>query len=144
MAFFGTTNAYLGVDIGTSSLKIAELISRRRRIDVATYAQSNIPNILLNPAGSPEDAVRRPLDGRRRLVGHVRNIVFCCRSVATSCCEHGQGRQQQDRFGCPHAVSPSLVLGSATGNVAVAANVGSTAEAPGAVDADRLCVADAW
>lgn len=59
MALFGSSNAYLGIDIGTSSLKIVELISRRRRIEVATYAEVDMPNILLDPPGAPEDAVRR-------------------------------------------------------------------------------------
>lgn len=58
MALLGTPNAYVGLDIGTSSLKVVELINRHRRIEVATYAEANVPNLLLGPAGNPEDAVR--------------------------------------------------------------------------------------
>lgn len=57
MAFFGTPNAFLGLDIGTSSLKIVELVNRRRRLEVATYAQANTPNRLLHPTN--EDAAIR-------------------------------------------------------------------------------------
>lgn len=59
MALLGKPNAYLGLDIGTSSLKIVELLNRHRRIEVATYAEANIPNLLITSRGNPDDAVRR-------------------------------------------------------------------------------------
>lgn len=58
MAFFGTPNAFLGLDIGTSSLKIVELVNRHRRLEVATYAQANTPNLLLHPANE-DTAIRK-------------------------------------------------------------------------------------
>lgn len=59
MAFFGTPTSFLGLDIGTSSLKIVELLDRRRRVEVATYAQANIPNLLIHPEGPSDAAVRK-------------------------------------------------------------------------------------
>lgn len=58
MALLGKQYAYLGLDIGSSSLKLVELISRHRRIEVATYAEANVANPLIAPRGSSEDAVR--------------------------------------------------------------------------------------
>jgi len=60
MAFFGTPNAYVGLDIGTSSLKVVELLSRRKNVELATYAEANIPNLLLNPPnGDVDGAIKR-------------------------------------------------------------------------------------
>lgn len=56
MAIFGTPNAFLGLDIGSSSLKFVELVNRHRRIEVVTYAQANVPNLLLHPPGGDEQA----------------------------------------------------------------------------------------
>ena len=47
MAFLGTPNSFIGIDIGTSSLKIVELLRRRRRLEVATYAQAPYVNPLV-------------------------------------------------------------------------------------------------
>jgi type IV pilus assembly protein PilM len=58
MALLGKPNAYLGLDIGTSSLKMVELLSRYRRLEVATYAEANIQNPLIAPTASPDTAVR--------------------------------------------------------------------------------------
>lgn len=58
MALFGSSKACVGLDIGTSSLKLVELLDRRRRIEVATYAQAALPNLLLRPVGDEQDAVR--------------------------------------------------------------------------------------
>jgi type IV pilus assembly protein PilM len=58
MALLGKPNAYVGLDIGTSSLKVVELVQRHRRMEVATYAEANVPNPLLEPDGQAEDAVR--------------------------------------------------------------------------------------
>lgn len=49
MALFGTPNSFLGLDIGSSSLKLVELVNRRQRIEVVTYAQVNISNLLVQP-----------------------------------------------------------------------------------------------
>lgn len=54
MALFGNPNAYLGIDVGTSSLKIVELIARKRRIEVTAYAQAAIENPLVNESNGPE------------------------------------------------------------------------------------------
>jgi len=64
MAFLGSTNAYVGLDIGTSSLKVVELISRRNRLEVTTYAQANLANLLIHSSDNSDDAIR-----------HVANIV---------------------------------------------------------------------
>lgn len=62
MALFGTPNAFLGIDIGSSSLKLVELVVRRRRIEVATYAQASLPNILVTPGPDENAAVSRVAD----------------------------------------------------------------------------------
>lgn len=59
MAIFGNPTSYVGLDIGASSIKLIELIDRRRRIEVATYAQANFPNILFTPENNEQDAARR-------------------------------------------------------------------------------------
>lgn len=64
MAFFGTPNAFLGIDIGTSSLKLVELVDRRKRVEVATYAQADMTNPLLDER-LPDDVV----------VSQVANII---------------------------------------------------------------------
>jgi type IV pilus assembly protein PilM len=58
MALLGKQYAYLGLEIGSSSLKLVELINRHRRVEVATYAEANVANPLISPRGSAEDAVR--------------------------------------------------------------------------------------
>lgn len=58
MALFGSSRAFIGLDIGTSTLKLVELIDRHHRIEVTTYAQANIPNLLVNPPGNVDDAIR--------------------------------------------------------------------------------------
>lgn len=47
MAFFGTPNSFVGIDIGTSSLKLVELTNRRRRVEVTSYAQTTFANPLV-------------------------------------------------------------------------------------------------
>ncbi|MEX1111868.1 MAG: pilus assembly protein PilM, partial [Candidatus Andersenbacteria bacterium] len=54
MAFFGTPNAFIGLDIGTSSLKLVELVNRRRRVELATYAEASVENLLVNPDGKDD------------------------------------------------------------------------------------------
>jgi type IV pilus assembly protein PilM len=65
---FNSPSSFVGIDIGTSSLKVVELVSRRKRIEVATYAQANLPNILLTPPGSEEDALRRVASVLQRML----------------------------------------------------------------------------
>ncbi|MEK7556786.1 MAG: pilus assembly protein PilM, partial [Patescibacteria group bacterium] len=62
MALFGTPSAFLGLDIGSSSLKLVELVNRRRRIEIATYAQASFPNLLINPQGDERAAVSQTAD----------------------------------------------------------------------------------
>ncbi|MDP3997544.1 MAG: pilus assembly protein PilM [bacterium] len=57
MVFFGTPNSYLGLDIGTSSLKVVELVNRRKRVEVGTYGQINFPNPLINPDTDEDKAI---------------------------------------------------------------------------------------
>lgn len=59
MAFFGNPNSFVGIDIGTSSLKLVELVNRRRRIELATYAQASAPNILADLSVSEDEAVEK-------------------------------------------------------------------------------------
>lgn len=59
MAFFGNPTSYVGIDIGTSSIKLVELVDRRRRIEVASYAQANLPNLLLDVEDSEGAAMRQ-------------------------------------------------------------------------------------
>lgn len=47
MALFSSANSFVGIDIGTSSLKVVELINRRRRIEVTAYAQTPYVNPLV-------------------------------------------------------------------------------------------------
>lgn len=59
MALFGTSRSFIGLDIGTSSLKVVELLDRRRRFEVVTYAQATIPNLLLHPEGTDDDEIQQ-------------------------------------------------------------------------------------
>lgn len=43
MALLGSPRAYLGLDIGTVSIKLVELLDRGRRHDLATYAHAPLP-----------------------------------------------------------------------------------------------------
>lgn len=58
MALFGPSSAVLGLDIGTSSLKVVELIARRKGIEVATYAQANLSNLLTEVTGDDADEIQ--------------------------------------------------------------------------------------
>lgn len=57
MALFGTPNAFVGLDIGTSNIKLVELVNRRRRIELVTYAQASLPNLLIHPNGDEQTAI---------------------------------------------------------------------------------------
>lgn len=69
MAFFGTPQAFIGLDIGTSTLKLVELLDRRKRIEVTTYAQTNLPNLLLSPPPGDEE-------GALRTTANTLNALF--------------------------------------------------------------------
>lgn len=59
MPLFSSPTAFLGLDVGTSSMKLVELVNRHKRIEVGTYAEANLPNLLVDPTISPETASRR-------------------------------------------------------------------------------------
>lgn len=58
MALFGPSSAVLGLDIGTSSFKVVELLARRKGIEVATYAQANLSNLLTQVVGDDADEIQ--------------------------------------------------------------------------------------
>jgi len=58
MALFGSPRAFLGLDIGTSSLKLVELIDRHKRTELTTYAEANFPNKIVNQTGNSDKALR--------------------------------------------------------------------------------------
>lgn len=68
MAFFGKTTSFMGLDIGTSSLKLVELVDRHKRIEVSTYAQANLPNMLVEPTSNEEDIIRKTANVVRRMM----------------------------------------------------------------------------
>jgi len=61
MAFFGKPNAYVGLDIGTSSLKVVELLDRKKNVELSTYAEASVQNLLLNPPHGDVDAAIKQL-----------------------------------------------------------------------------------
>lgn len=72
MALFGTPRAFVGLDIGTASLKVVELVDRRRRIEVATYAQADMPNLLIDPTQDPAVAIAQVAGVIGRLLEQAR------------------------------------------------------------------------
>lgn len=56
MAIFGSPTSFIGIDIGTSALKLVELVSRRRRIELSTYAQAELTNPLIGSDDEQADA----------------------------------------------------------------------------------------
>lgn len=58
MALFSPSSAVLGLDIGTSSLKMVELLARRKGLEVATYAQANLSNLLTEVVGDDADEIQ--------------------------------------------------------------------------------------
>lgn len=67
MALFGSTETYVGVDIGTSTSKIVELMDRKKRIELVTYAEANLKNLLVNPPNGNEDAINKTADGLKQM-----------------------------------------------------------------------------
>ena len=65
MALFGTPSAYIGVDLGTSTSKIVELLGRRRRIELVTYAEANLENLLVNPPESSQHSIDTTVEALR-------------------------------------------------------------------------------
>jgi type IV pilus assembly protein PilM len=57
-AFFGSPQSFLGLDIGTSSIKLVELVDRKKRIELTTYASAAWPNALLEPSGPAADDIQ--------------------------------------------------------------------------------------
>ena len=56
MSLFNSTNAFLGLDLGTSSVKVVELVNRRQRVEVGTYASAEFSHDLIAPE-DPKAAV---------------------------------------------------------------------------------------
>lgn len=75
MAFFGSPNAYIGVDLGTSTSKIVELVDRRRRIELTTYAESNMRNLLVNPPNGDADAISRTAEILRQMMERAGTVA---------------------------------------------------------------------
>ncbi len=65
MALFGTPSAYIGVDLGTSTSKIVELLGRRRRVELVTYAEANLENLLVNPPESSQHSIDTTVEALR-------------------------------------------------------------------------------
>lgn len=69
MALFGNSHAYIGLDIGTSSLKLVELVNRRRRTEVSAYAEATVPNLLVSPTGdSDQDEIEYTAELVKRMI----------------------------------------------------------------------------
>lgn len=67
MALFGSANSFIGIDIGTSSLKLVELINRRKHTEVTAYAQTMYSNPLVAQAGG-DGAVKQTADAIERMM----------------------------------------------------------------------------
>ncbi len=68
MTLFGSSDAYMGVDIGTSTSKIIELVDKKKRIELVTYAESNLKNLLVHPTSGNDDAINRTADALRKMI----------------------------------------------------------------------------
>lgn len=56
------------MDLGTSTSKIVELVDRKRRIELTTYAESNMRNLLVNPPNGDQDAISRTAEILRQMM----------------------------------------------------------------------------
>ena len=74
MALFGPSKVYVGVDIGTSTSKIVELIDRRKRIELVTYAESNMRNLLVNPPNGSQEAVDRTAEVLKSMIDRAGTV----------------------------------------------------------------------
>lgn len=74
MPLFGSHSAYMGVDIGTSTSKIVELMDRRRRIELVTYAESNLQNLLVNAPNGNQDAIDRTAQALREMMERAGTV----------------------------------------------------------------------
>ncbi|MCE9643358.1 MAG: pilus assembly protein PilM [Candidatus Andersenbacteria bacterium] len=61
MALFSPKASYLGVDLGTSTAKIVELSERKNAIELVTYAEANMGNLLMNPVAGEQDAIDKTI-----------------------------------------------------------------------------------
>lgn len=68
MALFGVSSSFAGIDIGTSTMKVVELLDRHKRLELTTYAEATFPNILLTPPGNSDDAIRLTANALKRLL----------------------------------------------------------------------------
>ncbi|MDA1169176.1 MAG: pilus assembly protein PilM [bacterium] len=68
MALFSLSETYLGVDFGTSTSKIVELRDRRKGIDLITYAEANLQNLLVSPPNGNQDAVDRTAEALKQML----------------------------------------------------------------------------
>lgn len=66
--FFGAKESYLGVDLGTSSAKIVELTRGRKGIDLLTYAESNLQNLLVHPKEEEVKAIDETIAGLQAMM----------------------------------------------------------------------------
>jgi len=68
MTLFGSSETYIGVDIGTSTAKIVELLDKKKRIDLVTYAEANLQNLLVSPPNGNQDAIDRTADALKQMI----------------------------------------------------------------------------
>lgn len=68
MALFNSPATCIGVDLGTSTSKIVELVDRKKRVELTTYAESNMRNLLINPPNGDQDAISRTADTLRQMM----------------------------------------------------------------------------
>lgn len=61
MALFNPKESYLGVDLGTSTAKIVELTEKHNSIELVTYAEANVGNLLVNPPAGDQDAIDKTI-----------------------------------------------------------------------------------
>lgn len=75
MALFGSPNSYIGVDLGTSTSKIVELLDRKRRVELTTYAESNNRNILVNPPSGNQEAIDSTVSALRAMMERAGTVA---------------------------------------------------------------------